>query len=91
MKLYLIHSGFYDPKLMGGLYEQHINFFVVAINIHEAKLKAKKNTIFNKKKMHIDGIQEINVIDGYRIKLESDYHKNDAVNYSYEDVKNLSE
>ena len=27
MKLYLIHTGFYDPKIMDGLYEQHTIFF----------------------------------------------------------------
>ena len=28
MKLYLIHAGYYDHKNIGGLYEQHTNFFV---------------------------------------------------------------
>ena len=91
MKLYLIHAGFYDSELMGGLYEQHTNYFVVAENIHEAKQKAQNNMVYSKKKMHIDGIQEINVVDGYQIKLEADNSENDAVNYSYEDVKNLAE
>jgi len=91
MKLYLIHTGFYDPELMGGLYEQHTNYFVVASNIQEAKKKAKKNIVYNKKKMHVDGIQEINVVDGYRIKLEEENSENDAVSYSYDDIKNLSE
>ena len=47
--------------------------------------------VYSKKKMHIDGIQEINAVDGYQIKLEADNSENDAVNYSYDDVKNLAE
>ena len=39
MKLFLIHVGIYDPEIMGGLYEQHSNYFVVAKNIKEAKKK----------------------------------------------------
>ena len=91
MKLYLIHVGFYDLELMGGIYEQHINYFVVAENIQQAKRKAKNNTDYKEKKMHIDGIQEVNIIDGYRIKLELNNSEINAVNYSYDDVKNLSE
>ena len=91
MKLYLIHVGFYDPDIMDGLYEQHSNYFVVAENIKKAKQKARNNTFYTMKKMHIDGIQEINVVDGYRIKLEEENGENDSVNYSYDDVKNLTD
>ena len=89
MKLFLIHVGFYDPDIMEGLYEQHINYFVVAENIKEAKTKAGQKTIFKRKKMHIDGIQEINIIDGFRIKLESAESNNDIINYSYNIVEKL--
>ena len=89
MKLFLIHVGFYDPDIMEGLYEQHSNYFVVAENIKEAKNKAQKKPIFKKKKMHIDGIQELNIIDGFRIELVSAESNNDAINYSYDTVKKL--
>ena len=89
MKLFLIHVGFYDPDIMEGLYEQHINYFVVAENIKEAKTKAMQKTIFKRKKMHIDGIQELNIIDGFRIKLESAKSNNDIINYGYNIVKKL--
>ena len=89
MKLYLIHVGFYDPNIMDGLYEQHVNYFVVAENIKDAKKKALQNSIYKKKKMHIDGIQELNIIDGYRINLIWDDSSDDTVNYSYDDVKTL--
>ena len=65
MKLFLIHVGFYDPEIMEGLYEQHSNYFVVAQNITEAKTKARLNLTYKAKKMHIDGIQELNVVDGF--------------------------
>ena len=64
MKLYLIHAGFYDSHIMDGLYEQHTNYFVVAENINTAKKKARQNSTYKKKKMHIDGIQELNAVDG---------------------------
>ena len=89
MKLYLIHVGFYDPDLMEGLYEQHTNYFVAAENVKNAKKKAKQNSIYKTKKMHIDGIQELNIIDGYRINLIWDDSSDDTVNYSYDDVKTL--
>ena len=89
MKLYLIHVGFYDPDIMEGLYEQHSNFFVVAENIIKAKNKARQKPIFKNKKMHIDGIQELNIIDGFRINLVSDKSNNDVVSYSYDTVKKL--
>ena len=89
MKLFLIHVGFYDLENMEGLYEQHSNYFVVADNINEAKNKARKKTIYKKKKMHIDSIQELNIIDGFRIKLVLDKSENDAVSYSYDAVKKL--
>ena len=89
MKLYLIHTGFYDPNIMDGLYEHHTNYFVVAENVNSAKKQARQNPIYRKKKMHIDGIQELNIIDGYRINLIWDDSSDDAVNYSYDDVKTL--
>ena len=90
MTLYLIHVGFYDPDLMEGLYEQHTNYFVAAENVKDAKKKARQSSIYKKKKMHIDGIQELNIIDGYRINLIWDDSSDDTVNYSYDDVKTLN-
>ena len=87
MKLYLVHAGFYNSEIMGGLYEQHSNYFVVAKNLKEAKIKARKNLSFKKNKMHIDGIQEINAVDGYRINLVNDNLIDDMVIYNYDDVK----
>jgi len=89
MKLFLIHVGFYDPEVMEGLYEQHSNYFVVAQNIKEAKQKARLNPTYKRKKMHIDGIQELNVVDGFRINLIPEINENNTVTYSYDEVKKI--
>ena len=89
MKLFLIHVGFYAPDIMEGLYEQHSNYFVVAQNITEAKTKARLNLTYKTKKMHIDGIQELNVVDGFRINLIPEKNDNDTVIYGYDEVKNM--
>lgn len=72
MKLYLVHCGFYDSDLCDGIYESHVNFFVVADNFENARLKVKNISSFKSKKMHVDGLQEITAIDGYRISLNED-------------------
>ena len=89
MKLYLIHAGYYNSEIMGGLYEQHTNYFVIAESVAFAKKKALEIPDYQKNKMHIDGIQELNVIEEYGIKLVKDNLKNDMVIYNYNDVKNI--
>ena len=90
MKMYLVHAGYYNPDIMGGLYEQHTNYFVVAKNLSNAKKKAQQNSAFKKNKMHIDGIQELNAVDGYRIKLVKDDIIDDSIIYSYDIIKNIN-
>ena len=89
MKLYLIHVGFYDTEIMDGLYEQHTNYFVVAENVIDAKKKARQNSTYKRKKMHIDGIQELNIIDGYQIKLVAIDSTDNSVIFGYDKVKTL--
>ena len=89
MKLYLIHVGFYDPELMDGLYEQHGNYFVAAGNVQEAKIQISENPTFKHKKMHIDGIKEVNAVDGYQVTLVKATGNNSSVSYSYDEVKKL--
>ena len=71
-KLYLVHCGFYDSTLSDGIYESHVNFFVVAENFEEARKSAKELSDFKSRKMHVDGLQEIVVVGGYQIRLERD-------------------
>ena len=91
MKLFLIHCGFYDKELFDGIYESHGNFFVVAADMQEARVKAKARAEFKHKHMHIDGIQELNVVDGYKVNLERASEDATSIqSYDYEVLKNLS-
>ena len=69
MKLFQVHTGFYDPNISDGFYEGHTNIFVCAKDEQEAREKVKEKEEYKKFKMHIDGVQEIDTIEGYKIKL----------------------
>jgi hypothetical protein len=71
-KLYMVHCGFYDQGMCQGIYESHVNFFVVASDFKTAKARAKKLPEYIEKKMHVDGIQEITAIEGFRVNLVED-------------------
>ena len=91
MKLFLVHAGFYDEKVSGGFYESHTNYFIVAEGVKEAKNKAKEIHEYKKKKMHIDGIREIDSVDGYNVVLERNEKRvlYSGNYYSYDDVKKM--
>ena len=91
MKLFLVHTGYYDNNISNGFYESHTNYFVVAENIKEAKTKIKGINEFKQKKMHIDGILEIQNIGNFSIKLEHLPREQKQVNnqYSYDDIKKI--
>ncbi len=72
MKLYLVHCGFYDLEVCDGIYESHVNLLVAAESFEDARSRAKENPVFNSKRMHVDGLQEIEAIDGYRVSLMAD-------------------
>lgn len=72
LKLFLVHCGFYDESLFEGVYESHVNFFVAAEDFAEARAKAKLYPDFRAKKMHVDGLQRIDVVDGCRVELRPD-------------------
>jgi len=88
MKLYLIHCGFYDQKIGNNIYEFHTNLFVVASSPEEAKIKAKTDPMFRKKKMHIDGMVEINGVSGYKLELKKSRIK-DQNNLKFFDYRGL--
>lgn len=89
-KLYNIHCGFYDQDISEGIYEFHINIPVVAQSISEARTIVRDNPAFKKKQMHIDGIQEIQVVDGYRLTLNPeqslDSNQTIVVNHLHRDL-----
>ena len=72
MILFLVHCGFYDTDVCDGVYESHICFFVAAEDKESAKLQAKQHADYKKKRMHIDGLQEITAVDGWKIDLKKD-------------------
>ncbi len=69
MKLFQVHTGFYDPNISDGFYEGHTNIFVCARDEKEAREKVKEKEEYKKFKMHIDGVQEMDTVEGYKIKL----------------------
>ena len=75
LSLYFIHCGFYDEEISSGIYEFHVSIPVVAANIEEAKRLVRGEPSFIRKKMHIDGIQEIKIVSGFHINLTQ---KNDS-------------
>lgn len=88
MKLFIVHAGFYDDEI--GIYELHTNFLVVAESVADVKNIAKKKDIFIKKKMHIDAVQEIEVIDGYKIVLVKEQASTSKLtSYDYTQIKQL--
>ena len=91
MKLFLVHTGYYDHNISNGFYESHTNYFVVAEDIKEAKKKIKGIEEFKHKKMHIDGILEIQNIGDYSIKLKHSPKKQEQANnqYPYDDIKKI--
>jgi hypothetical protein len=95
MKLFMVHCGFYDKEISEGFYESHTNFFVVAPDFKAARLQAKDHPDFKRKRMHIDGLQEVDAIQGYRIKVEKDESlgaEGTAVkNYGYAELRGLSQ
>ena len=42
MKLFQVHTGFYDPNISDGFYEGHTNIFVCAKDEKEARKKVKE-------------------------------------------------
>lgn len=88
MNLYIAHVGYYDDEI--GIYELHTNIHVVASDIKAARDKIKKNPLYISKKMHIDGIEELLTIDGYKIEA-TEYNATAKKNktYSHDDLKAL--
>ena len=91
MKLYLIHTGYYDKNVGDGFYEQHTNILIVAKNAYSAREKVKKNQDYINKKMHIDWIKEIENVDGYDIKLNQSNKKEKITSYNHYQVRFLKE
>lgn len=66
-KLFLVHLGYYDPELSSGVYESHINLFFIGDSFENIREQVKANDFVQKHKMHIDGVQLIEKVEGYNI------------------------
>jgi len=88
MKLFIVHVGYYDSEI--GIYELHTNFFVAANGVSDVKKIIKEKEFFKKKNMHIDAVQGIEIIDGYRVTLVKDQIDTNKLNsYDYTQIKQL--
>jgi hypothetical protein len=72
LKLFLVHCGFYDADILEGVYESHVNFVIPAESFEDARAKIKLEPDFQKKRMHVDGLQLIDALKGYRVTLTPD-------------------
>ena len=89
MKLYLVHCGFYDQDICDGLYESHVNFFIAAASFDDARANAKNIPEFKAKRMHVDGLQEVQAVNGYKVALTQDLQLGDQtiiVNVKHRDL-----
>lgn len=66
MKLFLVHLGYY-PAEFGDAYEAHMNVFVVADDVKEARRIAKAR--HEALAPHVDSVLEIAQVGGYRIDV----------------------
>ena len=88
MKLFIIHAGYYDDEI--GIYELHTNFLITARSINEVKSKVMDKEIFKKKNMHIDAVQEIDTVEGYKLHLTGSGTNDTKLNsYDYTKIKQL--
>jgi hypothetical protein len=71
-KLFLVHCGFYDLDVCEGVYESHVNFLVAAHSFEEARARAKLLPDFQAKRMHVDGLQLVEAVQGHRVELRAD-------------------
>lgn len=69
-KLFLVHLGYYDPELSNGVYESHINLFFIGISFEDVRDKVKLDNLVQNHKMHIDGIQLIEKVNGHKITID---------------------
>ncbi|MBL8879861.1 MAG: DUF1543 domain-containing protein [Phycisphaerales bacterium] len=58
--------------MSSGIFESHTNFFVAAESAEDARRRAKAAEIFRGRKMHVDGIQLVEAVDGFRVNLVAD-------------------
>ncbi|MDQ3234663.1 MAG: hypothetical protein M3Q07_22895 [Pseudobdellovibrionaceae bacterium] len=71
-RLYMVHCGFYDATVGDGLFEGHTNIFVCAEDFAGARARVKTHPDFKRLKMHIDGLLEVQTVEGHHIVVQED-------------------
>ena len=67
------------------------NFLVAAADVSHVKRVMEDKDIFKKKNMHIDAVQEIEVVDGCTVTLIEDQPGiTSLINYDYTQIKQLA-
>ena len=89
LKLFLVHTGYYDKENSDGFYEQHTNILIIAESIFDAREKVKNKTEYKSKKMHIDGIKEIINVDGFDIIPKKVSQSEKIITYSHHQIRFL--
>lgn len=85
MYLFLVHLGYYD-SLSAGVFESHTNLFVVALDWEDARAKAKALPLVIEKRMHIDGLQKIEKVDGFEIHLKASGGENLVTSHHFREL-----
>lgn len=68
--LYLVHCGYYDSEAGGGVFESHVDLFVVGSDFTDARERAKALPEFRARSMHVDGMLRIEIVKGHSITVE---------------------
>ncbi len=68
----MVHCGYYDLNILDGVYEHHVNLFQVAESFDDARAKVKLQPEYISKKLHVDGLVEIEAVNGFRIQPTAD-------------------
>jgi len=79
-------------QVCDGLYEGHVNYFIAAQTFDDAKIKVKSLDEFMIKKMHVDGIQEVQLVNGYKVNLILDQQslgQTKIVNFKHRELASL--
>ena len=73
MNLYMVHVGYYDPSVGEGIYEHHMNFFIVAENPKQAKKKVLELKEFQDKSKKPDNGMFLQAIKDLNIDVKKSY------------------
>lgn len=88
MRLFFVNCGYYLPENEYKFIEMHSSFFVIARSPEEAKTKVKNKKVYKELDMHVDGMVEIQKVDGYAVHLVKEDTTDETIlrSYNYTDI-----